>query len=228
MDRRTFLKSLVALGVATRMPIDPAVATDVEVDVAFEAYRDTWHLFEVADHGTLAYANFQPPETRRDAYDLGRADTLMIAEIEDNPVLAEVARTHYARKLEDRGEDIIHDDMAIDAEPDEDDWVEWLKAYAPDERAELNIELDQALDSPPDWIHEEDDLYETGNAQGAAYHFFTAENHQLLAQLGVVLIEGEHPGSSYFAAELRCPVPEANAVAANQGWPIRFIREPLS
>jgi hypothetical protein len=43
--------------------------------------------------------------------------------------------------------------------------------------------------------------------------------------LGVVIIEGEHPGSSYFAAELRIPVEEANAIAEENGWTIRFVRE---
>ena len=36
------------------------------------------------------------------------------------------------------------------------------------------------------------------------------------------MVEGEHPGSTYYAAELRKPVHEANATAEDLGLPFRF------
>ena len=43
-----------------------------------------------------------------------------------------------------------------------------------------------------------------------------------LDALGVEIIEGEHPGSSYYAAELRQDVDYANQVAREMGLEFRF------
>jgi hypothetical protein len=45
---------------------------------------------------------------------------------------------------------------------------------------------------------------------------------KMLDALGVVIIEGDHPGSTYFAAELRGEMKVANAVAEREGLPFRF------
>jgi len=55
--------------------------------------------------------------------------------------------------------------------------------------------------------------------------FFEIMPHKLLGALGVIIIEGEHPGSSYYAAELRGNIDAANAVAARRALPFRFARE---
>ncbi|MBS0177041.1 MAG: hypothetical protein JSR64_23710 [Nitrospira sp.] len=39
--------------------------------------------------------------------------------------------------------------------------------------------------------------------------------------LGIVVIEGDCPGSSYYAAELHTEVEVANRIAAERGWTIR-------
>jgi hypothetical protein len=41
-------------------------------------------------------------------------------------------------------------------------------------------------------------------------------------ELGVVIVEGDRPGSTYFAAELRQSIPDANRAAARLGLPFRF------
>ena len=43
--------------------------------------------------------------------------------------------------------------------------------------------------------------------------------------LGVVIVEGDRPGSSYFAAELRNELADANAAAQRLGLPFRFRAE---
>jgi hypothetical protein len=43
--------------------------------------------------------------------------------------------------------------------------------------------------------------------------------------LGVVVIEGEFPGSTYYAAELTISTEEANRRAETSGLPVRFIDE---
>ena len=42
------------------------------------------------------------------------------------------------------------------------------------------------------------------------------------ALLGVIVVEGDRPGSTYYAAELTVPVAEANRRAEEAGIPIRF------
>lgn len=56
----------------------------------------------------------------------------------------------------------------------------------------------------------------------SAYRFFSNMDYADLRTLGVKVIEGECPGSSYFAAELRIPIDEANARAEAAGIDVRF------
>jgi hypothetical protein len=52
--------------------------------------------------------------------------------------------------------------------------------------------------------------------------FFQDMDGKMLDALGVVIVEGDHPGSTYFAAELRGAMKEANSVAETEGLPFRF------
>ena len=56
----------------------------------------------------------------------------------------------------------------------------------------------------------------------SAYRFFSSMDYADLRTLGVKVLEGEFPGSTYFEAELRIPIDEANARAEAAGIPIRF------
>jgi hypothetical protein len=51
-------------------------------------------------------------------------------------------------------------------------------------------------------------------------------DYESLLLLGVEVIEGEHPGSTYYAADLRIGIEEANAAAEAARIPARFIRAP--
>jgi hypothetical protein len=52
--------------------------------------------------------------------------------------------------------------------------------------------------------------------------FFQDMDGKMLDALGVVIVEGDRPGSTYFAAELRAEMKVANAVAEREGLPFRF------
>jgi hypothetical protein len=52
--------------------------------------------------------------------------------------------------------------------------------------------------------------------------FFQDMDGEMLDALGVVIVEGDHPGSTYFAAELRGEMNVANAVAEREGLPFPF------
>jgi hypothetical protein len=51
MNRRTFLKTLMALGASLPLPLDLLAATESEIDATWKQVRDVWGLFEVNDHG---------------------------------------------------------------------------------------------------------------------------------------------------------------------------------
>jgi hypothetical protein len=63
---------------------------------------------------------------------------------------------------------------------------------------------------------------ECEGAQVSAMRFFQDIPSKILDELGVEIIEGEHPGSTYYAAELRKPVVDANYAAKQMGLPFQF------
>ena len=51
----------------------------------------------------------------------------------------------------------------------------------------------------------------------------TVSDDDVLDALHVEIVEGEHPGSSYYAAELAIGVDEANRTAEEACIPVRFV-----
>ena len=83
--------------------------------------------------------------------------------------------------------------------------------------------IDKWFGEPPDRRGDESDyLPESGTAQGAAMEFFNEMPVDDLEKLGVEIIEGECPGSTYYAAELRMDIVEANRIAKIEDIPVRF------
>jgi len=58
--------------------------------------------------------------------------------------------------------------------------------------------------------------------QGQALTFFEQLPHETLDALGVVIVEGDHPGSTYYAAKLTSDMDTANEVASMLELPFRF------
>ncbi len=59
------------------------------------------------------------------------------------------------------------------------------------------------------------------SSRGEALSFFRNEP-ETADIFNIVIVEGDRPGSSYFAAELRMDMSEANELAARLNLPIRF------
>ena len=55
-----------------------------------------------------------------------------------------------------------------------------------------------------------------------AKRYFECLGNKTMDALGVQIIEGEHPGSTYYAAELRQDIDYANQVARDSGLECRF------
>ena len=62
------------------------------------------------------------------------------------------------------------------------------------------------------------------NVQRLAIDFFRDQDPATLELLGVSIVEGDCPGSTYFAAELNNTVEDANRIAIEHKIPIRFIK----
>ena len=84
-------------------------------------------------------------------------------------------------------------------------------------------EIGKWFGEQPDWAFEDDYLAESGTAQGAAMEFFRDVTRDELRPPGVKVIEGEFPGSTYYAAKMGGGIDEANHAAEAAGIPARFV-----
>ena len=116
---------------------------------------------------------------------------------------------------------LLGDDRSAMGEAD-DGWCDWL---ATDENAFtwLMMFIDAWLEMSVDPGNSE--FFQCPSQEGYAMQYFQRLEVETLDQLGVCLIEGEHPGSSFFAAVLREDVNYANQVARSMGLTFRFRQE---
>ena len=97
-----------------------------------------------------------------------------------------------------------------------------------DENAEKQTAILALKDEIQKWLKEPVDCgawesWPSGwSSQGRALSFFESIDADVVNALGVVIIEGDHPGSSYFAAELHASFEDANAAAKKLKLPFRF------
>lgn len=224
MNRREFLKSLVAFGVAVALPFDLATAStasafniDTASDAEVDAILDSGaYDFEVNDYGTISFAEFVEPTTRAEAYGYS---VEQLQDIDDLQSFADSSTLNYRLQT-------IYENTLNRAPRDPDyGWIAWLKRSPSKNRKLIYDEVETYLEEAPDYSEEWESLPDNANAQGAAYQFFQSEDWELLDQLGVVIVEGDCPGSSYFAAELTIPVAEANQRAKVLDVAYRFKSE---
>lgn len=99
----------------------------------------------------------------------------------------------------------------------------WLLSHTSTEFEQRIVpEIESWFDKPPDFNWEGEHLPKDATAQGAALEFFHNMAGSDLDTLGVTIVEGEHPGSTYYAAELMSDIDAANKAAENAGIPVRF------
>lgn len=201
--------------------------------------------FEVDSGGTLSMLGHYQPETRAEFYEdvaeywSGSPQALADAMDECQP-LAWAVHSVYSEFRDELSSDVQEAQRAgtghkkrlaalqarLRTMPEEpEDGVEaWLLALTTREFEEwVSSEIEKWFESPPDWAFEDDYLPQSGTAQGAAMEFFQSMDVDQLEALGIDVVEGEHPGSTYYAAELRNDIDQANRAAQQAGIPVRFV-----
>lgn len=196
--------------------------------------------FEINEHGTIYDPSVTKPERNRDVFSgvsAHRIETLLdlTSEIENCYPLAR----HFAERANERAEELAADIEEegggsrkqrrqielierMRCEPEYDDgWHAWIESSSVKELPVFKRLIDAWLDESVNW-----DLYEFfdrgWSPQDAAMNFFQTEDRDIVEALDVVIVEGDHPGSSYCAAELRQDLAMANAVAERLNLDYRF------
>jgi hypothetical protein len=121
-----------------------------------------------------------------------------------------------------RGSKKLHLEALFDALDDQDSgWIDWLKLDGQKSiRKHINV-IEEWLNEAIDWS--ESEWFSSSNSgQEQAKLFFHYLDQNVLDELGVVIVEGCHPGSSYYAAELRNDIENANITSRKLGLKFRF------
>jgi hypothetical protein len=202
--------------------------------------------FDVNSSGSISLSNFPEFETRSDFYDSisgsWHQSPVDLAEAMDEcPPLAWAVHSIYSEIREEiqSSLDAISKQSGVLAKrtnalkarlkgmPEEpEQGVEsWLLSLTNSEFEDLVVpEIEKWFNSPPNWNWEDDYLPKNSTSQGAALEFFQRMDDDELDAISVVIVEGEHPGSTYYAAELEVELDIANKAAAQAGIPVRFNR----
>lgn len=233
LNRRSFLQALIAVGAHWVLDAD---ASDVEIDAVWQQAQCSPWFFEVDGGNTIVDPDVLEPQVWGDVFDISVSFLKSPQDIVDEVNRCEPLRSHFQdlprdaldvvlEKLEE--EDLSRAErkrlrrLAEAMEDPDDGWedcvifegakgVEWFQS-----------EIEDWLTEPINWLQYDGETIRVGG-QGQAYQFFSSLEHDTLKALGVVLVETEHPGSTYWAAELRVSLESANASAEALQLPIRF------
>lgn len=239
INRRKFLEALIAAGASYYLP---AAATAAQIDQIWaEAQADPW-IFEVDKYGTLIKTGVVEPEVWEDIFDY-----IVTTEFTDpEAIIREVDGCYpLAAYLNEQLEsEILELEGCLDIDPSaltdadaalqvkvntlknfrkdcDEQWRDWVEMEGKEGAAKFKELVDFWLSKSIDWM-QVDEIPAYSGAQGAAFGFFEDQPVELLRAIGVVIVDGEHPGSTYVAAELRTDIGVANDVAERLGLPFRF------
>ena len=199
---------------------------DIAVQVIESIDRQEGKLrdFEVTDSGTISDASVVEPTINADLFELDDYDTVegLILTIECcQPLQFAMQELAWQKKVE-----LSEDGSAsalLTALQDEDfGWKEWIRLEGENGIDWFSAYIDETwLQQKVNWGYV-DYFPKHYSGMAVAKQFFESLDGKVLDALGVEIIEGEHPGSSYFAAELRQDVEYANQVAREMGLGYRF------
>ncbi len=214
MKRREFLKSIAAVGASVSLPLDMlASAPDSVIERAWNEALSNPTIFYVSSWGTLSYGVEETWQQSREQLfgwaPVHNRQALQALAYESGQFAAFLENAWIKREDED-GEETVHDD-----------WQSWLNDLSGEA-------VDELIECANGWLEEDADETDWEIAtlrgyteQGAALTYFR-DDFPCSDLFNIVIVEGDHPGSTYSAAELRMSVEDANLIAEAEGLPIRF------
>ena len=187
--------------------------------------------FEVSEYGTVTDPTVPEPSCNRDVF--ANVSPEPIDTVQDLVFTVEncypLAR-HFAELANARADEIA---ATLEAEgdrslnkwkglklvelmrcdpADDDGWRAWFQSVTPEQLPDFKAHIQAWLDDDINWNYS--DWFDRGwSSQDAAMNFFESEDQDVLEALNVVIVEGDHPGSTYYAAELEQDLDGANEVA---------------
>jgi hypothetical protein len=213
----------------------------VQPEGGVSANTADFDVFEVDDSGALTPYGDPGPETHADIYGVfsigpDRSADDLIEEIQSAVDLVgrfQTLASDAAGEMQDQAEgmgrrsarrgELLALAQEIEDDPD-DGWRVWLKSLDEAGLAKARQAIAAWLDSPINW--DCIDYFPAGwDPQERALRYFEDVDGATLEALGIELINGEHPGSTYYAAQLKGDPREANQRAVDLGVAIRFVAE---
>lgn len=214
MNRREFLQSIAAFATSVAIPLDViASAPESVIDQVWKAVSDSPVMFYVNEYGALSSDAVETwPATRKallDYEEVGSRDDLL-ASAHDHASIADVLECELSDP------NWFDEDQEIPK-----DWKAWLDSADDDTIDRLIVVVNDWINDTPD--ERDYEIADLGGYSGRGYALrFFQDDFAFCDDLNIVIVEGDCPGSSYFAAELRMDLDEANAVAESLDIPIRF------
>jgi hypothetical protein len=209
MNRRDFLKSLLASGVSIALPFDVLSATpDAVIEEAWQSALKNPAVFYVRGESGAITTSAGPeywPASRGELYDLEvptSIDEVINLADENADVVTIIENAQY--DVGDNG-----------------NWRQWVATLSTDQQEVLIQDAAKWVSGPPDDYDWEAATFSGNTGEGWALNYFRDE-FPYCDELDIAIIEGECPGSSYYAAELQISVEDANERAKALGIPIRF------
>jgi len=236
VSRRQSLAERISVGEGVSLLAPIAQTTTSQVNTASkQMLEDPWY-FEVDEFDTIVDPSIEEPKIRREVFEIDTSSRCtvesLISDIEGCVPLTTYFQQLTADELDKiqtslKGSNLSSIDRKsltkiADALGDQEDgWSAWIRLEGAAGLTRFKAAAQKWLDSPIEW-----DDYEWfpkyATSQGSAMKFFESLPTDTLAALGVVIIEGDHPGSTYYAAELKTTIEAANSAAAFLELPFRF------
>ena len=210
---------------------------------AVTPWPETLIFYEVAEYGTISNPTVPGPRLRADVFQnispgsIRGADDL-VSEVDGCVPLASHFSILAAGHLSGIEDELDADDdtlgfverrrlaflaAALRDDPDT-GWRDWVAHEGDPGLAGFREIIQDWLDEDVDWGEAES--FDCGwSGQSAALGFFSDLDAEVVDALGVVIIEGDRPGSSYYAAELRGDIAHANQTAQALGLAFQFRAE---
>lgn len=239
IDRRGFLAALAAAGAAIALPGPITEATPDQIDHAWNAcLQAPWIFAVINDSGTIVDPAVAEPRLRSDVFGISvallQSPERLVREVDNcDPLrgcfeaLASDELDDLQRKLEEESEELSRQErlklrrLAEVLQDEIKGWSDWVLLEGKAGLPRFREAVERWLAEPINW-EEAEWFPKAWGGQGTALRFFEQMNRALRDEIGVTIVEGDHPGSSYFAAELQLPITDANHVAQRLGLPIRF------